>query len=148
MFELVKGVEATLQDRLNGAVLIGPFPAPIGGLTFVLSSPASGTATFDGTVGAPVSASAFMVTLADTFAGIMLDLRPVVAGVGTRHYVALWSPTGITVDAGGSANTHVGLSGVADTVSAGPIDPAKIIGFSLGATNGYYVLMLSTIAKV
>jgi hypothetical protein len=145
----------TITDRLNGAVIFGPFPnngIPAGGLTISFTAPAA-TVTFSGSAGD-------MLTITEVVDQLRTQLNA--AGVARVSKRSLHNQgNGITTDnAGGPANAMVSivitatevviepggtadsLFGIAGTINANEVDPAKIYGFSQGTHPGYFVILI------
>lgn len=140
-YSVIAGDSKNIADRLNDAKLLGPFPAqglPLGTLTLIFSDPAA-TATFDGSAGDYVTVLGAVAEIAASFPSAVMELRR----NNDMVYIAIWYGDGFTIDKDGTANTLLGLSTTADTVSEGAVDVTRIRGFSQGSTNGHYSLILS-----
>lgn len=146
-FAVLQGTAETLADRLNGAVLLGPVPAaglPLGGLTFIAAVPTSPvTLTFSGSVGDLLRVPQLVAEIVGTHTALRAETRRDPFGVS---YIAVSSDNGFTVDKAGTANTLLGLSASVDTVSSGTVDRTRIRGFSRGATEGHYSLVIADTA--
>jgi hypothetical protein len=141
-YDVLVGDAKTLADRLNGANVLGPFPAqglPLGTLTLIFSDPVA-TVTFDGSAGALVTAVGAVADIEASFPSAVMELRR----SNDHLYIALWYGDGYTIDKDGTANVLLGLSSTEDTISDGAVDSTRIRGFSQGATSGYYSLILSS----
>jgi hypothetical protein len=110
-----------LQDALNGALMIGGVPiegVPVGGRTVIFSAPAM-TVTFPGSLGDMVRPGAIVTALR---AAVSVDMR-----CNGLFYFVLWHDEGFTIGSGGTANSHLKLSTVGNTVSAGPVTADGLI---------------------
>lgn len=138
--------ETNLQDRLNGAITLGPIPMnglALDGLTLIFVSPAQ-TVTFVG-VGLISPKDVLAAILAVT--GVKGEIRAKSGSYpsGPRESmvtISLWHSAGLTLDKDGTANTALRVSAVADTTLL-PIASANVVSISNGAQPGHYLLVYS-----
>lgn len=140
-FDVIQGSTQTLADVLNGAVVFDQLAldgAPVGGLTLEFSDPAV-TVTFSGSPGAMRSLPEIATELMSGVTGLAAEIR---IGTGSAS-ISIWRETGFTLAPTGTANPVLGFDTVDPVVSEGIADVTRIRGFSQGATEGYYALVLS-----
>lgn len=140
-YDLVTGDAASLTDRLNGAVVLGPIPyegAALGALTLIFSSP-SHTVTFSGSAGELRTAVEVVSEILAVFTTLHGEIRRNYLG---DSYIALWHEDGFTIDKDGTANPLLRIDTAADTTTAGPVDVNRIRGFSNSISGAGYTLVL------
>jgi len=137
-----------IEDILNATTVLGPYPAvglPVGGLTLVFTTP-SQTVTFSGGSG-DVLGLADIVDEINTAVGDDIATLRQQANRGTTdpytdRYIALRLDSGFELAETGTANSVFGFSVADPTVNPGAVDRSRIVGFTQGATLGYYTLIL------
>lgn len=152
-YQIFRGTIQDCEDRLNGVLQLGPFPAsglPVGGLTLIFTAPSSTTVTFTGSGG---SLRTFAQILADITSQLSAvnpkrrgyDYGPHIstrAGVDPKLLLVLQHDTAITLASTGTANAVFGLSTTA-TTSVAAIAAADAIHFGPDATVGHYYLVIA-----
>lgn len=158
-YEVFIGDHVKVQDRLNNAKCLGPFPKktglPVGAKTFKAFS---GTCTFAGSAGDYLTLDAIAAALNAAFsksAFAVLRNVPNAAPAGTvtqrdggksvdvQQQLVLQDDAGFTIDKTGTANTLLGLSTAANTVVPAKVDQTKIAGFTLGIYSGHFALIIA-----
>jgi hypothetical protein len=157
MYELFTGDRVATEDRLNGAVILGPFPSdglPIGGLTLIFTAPAE-TVTFSGAAGSLLTLAAIVseINAGSTVEAALRKVenqgpaysttpgggRPVV-----QMQIVLRPPSAaLGIDKDGTSNPVLKLSTAADMTAKAPVAAEDIIGFSQSAGVGSYALIIN-----
>lgn len=151
-FELFRGTATDIGDRLNGAVLLGPYSPlglGLGGLTLNFSSP-SVTVTFPGGPGQVLTPAQVVAAIQDEIPDLHFAMRSENANTRAQpltHRVirlVLWRNAGFVIANTGTANAVLGIT----TLTApGVVDRAKVVGLSQSAQVDAYMLVLSDIAS-
>lgn len=159
-YEVFVGDKQGVEDRLNGALILGPFlnsGLPVGGLTLVFNSPAV-TVTFSGSPGSVLSLEAVVAAIQaqvevvdNTFTvkrrtltnqGNAISATPGGGRPDAQMCIVMQTDAGIDIDETGTANALFGLSTTEDTTRGGAVDITKIAGIGQGAVPGHYVLVI------
>lgn len=143
-----------LQDVLNQAVQLGPFPRTglaVGGKTLIFNTP-SATVTFSGSLNAVKTLSEIAEELRDGVSGLAVEIRPATerlpdAAHTFYSYLAFWrddgsGTAGTVVDAAGTANADFGLNTGADTTWPGPLPPFNVVAVGPGPAPGSLIVVL------
>lgn len=159
-YEVFVGDKQGVEDRLNNALVLGPFlnsGLPVGGLTLVFNSPAV-TVTFSGSLGAMLTMDQIVDEIATqvqaaapTFVAKKRTLtnqgNTISAQVGGGRpdasvAVVMQLDAGFTIDMAGTANALFKLDTTADTVRSAAVVLAKIAGITQGATPAHYIVVI------
>jgi len=133
----------SLDDTMNNAKLLGPFPRtglPLGGKTLIIGGK---TITFPGDEGANVSMMDVAKTLREA-PGMTAKLRPYgQAGAPDmiQSFLSLSHEGGFTIGAGGTANELLGLPTDKDFKGKKPIDQSNVRGVARTNTGDYDVYL-------
>lgn len=150
-FELFRGTATEISDRLNGAVLLGPYSPlglGLGGLTLNFSSPAV-TVTFPGGPGQVLTPAQFMAAIQDEIPDVHFSMRSENANTPAQpltHRVirlALWRDAGFSIANTGTANAVLGITTL---VAPGVVERSKVVGMSQSPLSDSYILVLSDAA--
>lgn len=155
-YEVFVGDRQGIEDRLNGTLVLGPYPntgLPLGGLTLIFATPAA-TVTFSGSPGAnktvdeimaeiELAAATIVTTKRTAHNSLQYSASPNGGGPVVQMLIALRLDAGITIDKDGTANPLLKISTVADTVGRPAADPADIISFGQGLTQGHYAVIIN-----
>lgn len=133
-----------LDDTLNQAKLLGPFPRsglPVGGKTLIFGGQ---PITFPGEDGATVRLNEIAATLRAGVPGSRVNIRP--SGFASsienlQAYLSIAGDSGFTIGAGGTANEAFGLSTERDTVGRAPIPAENIRGVARTMAGEYDVYL-------
>jgi nitrate reductase NapAB chaperone NapD len=139
MYRVITGIARNIEDRLNDAVVLGPFglTLPVGGLTVIFTTPAE-TATFAGSGGSNVPLKDVVATLT-AITGINVRTRSLQNG---QWDIVIESNTTFTIGTAGTANTALGLSASVAKVST-PVTASNILAVSGGDAEGNLVVVLN-----
>jgi len=155
-YEVYVGTKQGIEDRMNGAFVMGPFRnsgLPIGGLTLIFATPAA-TVTFTGSAGevrtldqiiADIVAQAPTLAVSKRRADNAAPARSVTPAGGRpdpEYNIVVGLVSGITIDKDGTANPLLVLPVAADTVVRPGVAPTKLLGFSQGSTPAHYAIVI------
>jgi hypothetical protein len=133
-----------MMDRLNNALMLGPFPVSglaLGGRTLIFTTPAV-TLTLPGSSDSVVTLSSLLAALTAGVSGIHGALRksdnpPSNYPSGVWFYLALWRDAGLVLTKDGTANSLFGLSTGASTTVKAPLSKDAVKAVSRTSTQEY-----------
>jgi hypothetical protein len=148
-YSIIRGTPADIEDYLNGAYLLGPFPLeglPVGGLTLIFAQPEAHTITFSGAAGAMRTLTEIVTQINTPFAGNPASLRgsdPTNQGsAGGRKFLVLQDDASGIQITGGTARATLRIP-TGGAVTRVPVPTARVVNFNADATNGHYLVLLS-----
>lgn len=153
-YEFFTGDRERVEDRLNAARAIGPYPTeglPIGALTLIIDVT---TITFGGSAGdyrtfaqmvADIKAAAvpgLVVTSRAANNGAQYSSSPSNGPPSQQRAIVLGNPAGFTIDKDGTANPLLRLPTAADTIIPAAPAPADVLHMSQGSTPAMYFVLI------
>lgn len=151
--QLKTGTPESIQDLLNGSLVLGPFAElPLGGRTLIFTTPAA-TVTFPGALGAMVSVKDAVAAINATggLSGVASMRTHQNSGTQTLStgkpapmgMIVLQRDAGFEIDDPGTANPFLGLSASVPTISAGLVAASRILALSAGPVPGQLAVIIS-----
>lgn len=155
-YELFVGDKTRIEDRLNGALVIGPFKntgLPVGGLTLIFATPAV-TVTFSGSAGDYLTVDQIISEIRSAAPTLTVTKRGEQNSVAYSAQVGGGAPvgnssivlqldTGITIDKDGTANPLLGIRTDSDIVGRAAVAQTEIAGFTQGSTPAHYAVLIN-----
>lgn len=159
-YTTISGTLQGVQDQLNGALVLGPFPAsglPVGTLTIIFTQPGAETVTFTGAANEVRTVDQIVTEINADLTANPATIRGVdssnypsssvyVEGRGMVKekylYIVLQDDTsGITIT-GGTARALLKMATPA-TIALTPVPAAEVVAFGPDSTASHYVALVA-----